>query len=122
MKEVKAYIRNQMVDHVVDALKGLPQVPGVAIVPVTGFGHARGGDGFESVEMTKLEIDVADDAVESVLECIVRHAQTGRGHFGDGKITVTTLDDAVRIMDGVRGGDVLGREPLHNVDAGGRDG
>lgn len=114
MKEIKAYIRNQMVDRVVDALKDMPEVPGVAVVHVNGFGHAHDGDDLESVRMTKLEIDVADEAVEPVLDCIIRHARTGHGHAGDGKISVTALEETVRIVDGLRGRAVLEREPLHN--------
>lgn len=89
-----------------------PRCP--AVVPVSGFGHAHDGDGLESVRMTKLEIDVADEAVEAMLDRIVRRARTGHGHAGDGRIHVTSLDDAVRIVDGQRGTGVLEREPLHN--------
>lgn len=110
MKEIKTYIRNNMVDAVVDALAAMPGVPGVAVVPVTGFGHVHhDGDETVRVQMTKLEIDVPDALVEEVIDRIVRHARTGDGHPGDGKIYVQSLDEAVRIADGQRGEKILTR-------------
>lgn len=109
MKEVKAYIRNALVDDVVDALEALPGVPAVAVVPVRGFGHTANGGPAVRVEMSKLEVDLPDDAVEPVIDCIVRHARTGDGHPGDGKVYVTELAEAVRVADGARGPDILRR-------------
>ena len=104
MKEVKAYVRNNMVDAVIDALAAMPGIPGVAVVPVTGFGHVHDdADTSMRVSMSKLEIDVPDDQVEPVIEAIVRHARTGAGHPGDGRIYVRGLDEAVYIADGRRG-------------------
>lgn len=109
MKAIKAYIRDNMVDRVVDALAAMPDVPGVAVVPVSGFGHTHSGDATVRVHMTKLEIDVPDSLAEDVIQCIARHARTGPGHPGDGKIYVSELADAMRIEDGMRGKPVLQR-------------
>lgn len=110
MKEIKTYIRNNMVDAVVDALEAMPEIPGVAVVPVTGFGHVHHENGETvRVKMTKLEIDVPDKLVGEVVECITRHARTGAGHTGDGKIYVQPLDEAIRIADGQRGENILVR-------------
>ena len=49
----------------------------------------------------KLEIAVAADLVEQVVEAITRTARTGR--IGDGKIFVTSIDQAVRIRTGESG-------------------
>lgn len=104
MKEIKAYVRNNMVDAVVDALAAMPGVPGVAVVPVSGFGHVHDDrDTTVRIRMTKLEIDVPEAQVEAVIDCIVRHARTGAGHPGDGRVYVTRLDEAIRIADGRRG-------------------
>jgi nitrogen regulatory protein P-II 1 len=110
VKEIKAYIREVMVDAVVDALGHMPEVLALSVVPVHGFG--RGEDGrMERVSSRKLELDVADADVDTVVDCIVRHARTGRGHPQDGKVYVSSLEDAVRIEDGVRANSVPRRSP-----------
>jgi nitrogen regulatory protein P-II 1 len=53
----------------------------------------------------KLELVVADDLVEKVLQAIVKAAKTGK--IGDGKIFVTRVDEAVRIRNEERGEVVL---------------
>lgn len=102
MKEIKAYIRNNMVDDVIDALKDVTGVPGVAVVLVDGFGHAYDEDQFQRVQMAKLEVDVPDEHASAVIECIARHARTGEGHPGDGRIYVSELVESIRIADGQR--------------------
>lgn len=111
MKEIKAYIRDNMVDQVVDALEAIPEVPGVAVSRITGFGHTHAGDDATvRVEMSKLEVDVPDDQVATVVDCIVRNSRTRAGHPGDGKVFVSGLEEAVRIADGARGESILRRE------------
>ncbi|MDT8439984.1 MAG: hypothetical protein RQ729_13355 [Wenzhouxiangellaceae bacterium] len=39
MKEVKAYVRPELVDHVVDVLGLIPGLGGIAVVPVNDYGH-----------------------------------------------------------------------------------
>lgn len=107
MKEIKAYIRNHMVDVVVDALEALPAVPAVVATEVRGFGHTRDGNRTVRIELTKLELDVPDHLVPEVVDCIVHHARTG--HRGDGKVFVSDLREAIRISDGARGEEVLAR-------------
>lgn len=103
MREVKAYIRANMADAVVDALEQMDEVPSVAVVPLREFGHRHGDGAMQAVEMVKLEVDVVESAVQPVVECIVSRARTGTGHPGDGKVFVTELSQAVRIEDGARG-------------------
>jgi len=107
MKEIKAYIRNQMVDGVLDALALLPGVRGVTLVAVRGFGHPKIEGPPQIVERTKLEIVVPDDQVEMIINCIIQHARTETGHCGDGKIFVSHVDTAVRIRNGERGEGVV---------------
>lgn len=109
MKEIKAYIRSNMADAVLDALERLRAVPAVAVVSLREFGHRHGSGEIAAVAMVKLEVDVADDAAERVVETIVEHARTGDGHPGDGKVFVTDLSEAVRIEDGTRGEDAVRR-------------
>ena len=53
----------------------------------------------------KIEVVVADDQVEQVLETLVNAARTGR--IGDGKIFVTDLQDVIRIRTGERGAQAI---------------
>lgn len=103
MKEIKAYIRSNMADAVLDALERLETVPAVAVVSLRELGHRHGSGEPQAVAMVKLEVDVADAAAGRVVETIVEYARTGDGHPGDGKVFVTDLHEAVRIEDGERG-------------------
>jgi nitrogen regulatory protein P-II 1 len=101
MKEIKAYLRPQMLDAVVDALETQPHTPGVTVTDVKGFGHVAGGGPVRFTERSKLEIVVPDSELERILETIVAEARTGSP--GDGKIFVSEVTGAVRIRTGERG-------------------
>lgn len=101
MKQIKAFLRPQMLDPVVDALEANPDTPGLTVSHVEGWGHPKGEAGFRLTDRVKLEIVVPDGWVETVLGLIVDEARTG--HPGDGKIFVSTVDEAVRIRTGERG-------------------
>ena len=101
MKEIKAYIRPHQLDHVVDALESEPASPGVTVSEVKGFGHPKGGGPAELTRRAKLEIVLPDEQVEAVIETITEHARTG--NFGDGKIFVSEVEEAVRVRTGDRG-------------------
>lgn len=100
MKEIKAYIREHMLDHVVDALAAIPDIPGIAVVHLREYGHATSDGGLVRVDMAKLEIDVDDALVVTVVDTLVTQARTGDGHPGDGRVFVSDLGKAVRIADG----------------------
>lgn len=101
MKEIKAYLRPNRVDAVVDALEADADRPGVTVTEVRGFGHPKGGGPARLTRRAKLEIVVPDDQVERVVEIIVRKARTGE--HGDGKIFISDVADAVRVRTGERG-------------------
>ena len=62
------------------------------------IGHnARG----EALPKVKLEMVIAAERVEQVIETLTNAARSGK--IGDGKIFVSTIDDAVRIRNGERG-------------------
>ena len=111
MKEIKAMIQPHMLQRVVDALHELPNLPGMTISDVRGFGRTGGQDGESSerdvryIRKSKLEIVVNDEDAETVVATIVEHARTG--NVGDGKIFISAVDDVIRIRTGERGPDGL---------------
>lgn len=109
MKKIEAIIRPEKLQDVKQALDDLG-FHGLTIAQVTGRGAQRGivhqGRGGETVTVdmlpkTKLEVVVPDQAVEKVIEAIVRRARTGT--IGDGKIFVIPVEEAVRVRTGERG-------------------
>jgi len=88
-------------------------VQGITATEVKGFGRQKGHTelyrGAEYVvdflPKLKLEIAVADDAVEPIIEAIIKAASTGK--IGDGKIFVTPLEQAIRIRTGETGEDAI---------------
>lgn len=53
----------------------------------------------------KIEIIIDDNLLEAALECIEQSAKTGR--IGDGKIFVSSIDQAIRIRTGEKGNDAI---------------
>ncbi len=112
MKLIEAIIKPFKLDEVKDALHEIG-VMGITVSEVKGFGRQKGHTELyrgaeyvvDFIPKVKLEIAVADDMVTKVLETIENAAKTGR--IGDGKIFVISLEDAVRIRTGERGGDAL---------------
>jgi len=99
MKEIKAIIKPFQLENVVDALRQIPNLPGVTISTAHGLSVERGT--FDQVVKTKLEIIVPDSLVESVVQAIQEAAHTGT--TGDGKIFVLPIEETVKIRTGQRG-------------------
>jgi nitrogen regulatory protein P-II 2 len=112
MKIITAIIKPLKLNEVTDALTALG-VGGVTVLEVKGFGQQRGqtelyvGNTHAAQFLTKLRLDVAvtDEMVDGVVKAIVSASHTGR--FGDGKVFVTDLMQAVRIRNGETGNDAL---------------
>ena len=117
MKEIKAYVREVMLEQVISALADIDDIPGIAVVHLREYGHVQDGS-LRRVKMAKLEIDVPEALASRVVDVIVASARTGAGHSGDGKVFVSDLRDAIRISDGQRNEDAVRRSPK----AGGSDG
>lgn len=108
MKKVEAIIKPFKLDEVKDALSEVG-VQGMTVTEVKGFGRTGGkkevyrGSAYvvDFVPKVKLEIVVSDDLAHSVIDAIEKSAKTGR--IGDGKIFVSTIDEAVRIRTGEKG-------------------
>lgn len=108
MKKIECVIR----PHLLDAVRAALQEAGVVGMTVTearGFGRQKGhtetyrGSEYqvEFVAKVKLEVAVPDELVEPVVDAVLKTARTGK--FGDGKVFITELHDAVRIRTGERG-------------------
>ena len=112
MKLVTALVKPFRLDDVRNALNEVG-VQGMTVSEVKGFGRQRGHTelyrGAEYVvdflPKAKIEVAVADDIVERVVETIVEAAKTGK--VGDGKIFVTNLDQVLRIRTGETGDSAL---------------
>ena len=112
MKLITAIIKPFQLDNVRDALSDI-EILGITVTEVKGFGRQKGHTelyrGAEYVvdflPKIKLEIAVAADKTEQVIETICNAAKTGK--IGDGKIFVQNLEETIRIRTGTRGVDAL---------------
>ncbi|RAN75261.1 transcriptional regulator [Bacillus sp. SRB_336] len=112
MKLVVAIIKPFKLDDVREALAEVG-VQGITVTEVKGFGRQKGHTelyrGAEYVvdflPKIKLEVAVADDQLDRVLEAIQASARTGK--IGDGKIFVSTLEQVIRIRTGELDHDAL---------------
>ncbi len=112
MKLVTAIIKPFKLDDVREALSEVG-VQGITVTEVKGFGRQKGHTelyrGAEYVvdflPKVKVEIATDDKKVDEVIEAISKAANTGK--IGDGKIFVSTLDQAIRIRTGESGADAL---------------
>ena len=112
MKQVTAIIKPFKLDEVREALAEVG-VNGLTVTEVKGFGRQKGHTelyrGAEYVvdflPKIRVEMVVADELVEGVIEAIVKAARTGK--IGDGKIFVSDVLQAVRIRTGETGDTAL---------------
>ena len=112
MKLITAIVKPFKLDDVRESLSAIG-VQGITVTEVKGFGRQKGHTelyrGAEYVvdflPKIKLEVAVAEDMVDQTIEAIVTSAATGK--IGDGKIFVTTLDQAIRIRTGETGADAI---------------
>ena len=105
MKQITAIIKPFKLDEVREGLAELG-VTGLTVTEVKGFGRQKGHTelyrGAEYVvdflPKIKVEVVVADDRVDAVIDAIVKAAHTGK--IGDGKIFVTAIEQVIRIRTG----------------------
>ena len=108
MKKIEAIIKPFKLDEVREALSEIG-VTGLTVTEVKGFGRQKGHtEIYRGSEYTvdflpkiKLELVLPDDRVEAAVKAIVGAAKTGK--IGDGKIFVSTIEDAIRIRTGEKG-------------------
>jgi nitrogen regulatory protein P-II 1 len=112
MKKVEAIIRHFKLEDVKNALTE-HGITGMTITEVRGFGRQKGHTemyrgaeyAVDFVPKIKIEVVVSDAKAQTVLDTIMRSAQTGQ--VGDGKMFVTTMVDVVRIRTGESGEDAI---------------
>ncbi|MGE0410273.1 MAG: P-II family nitrogen regulator [Amphiplicatus sp.] len=112
MKKIEAIIKPFKLDDVKEALHEIG-LAGMTVIDARGFGRQKGHTelyrGAEYVvdflPKVKIELVVADGRVDEAVEAIQKAAHSGR--IGDGKIFISTVDNAVRIRTGETGGDAI---------------
>jgi nitrogen regulatory protein PII len=108
MKKIEAIIKPFKLEEVKDAL-GEIGIEGMTVTEVKGFGRQKGHtEIYRGSEYTvdflpkiKIEIVIPDDKLDEAVEAIVKTAKTGK--IGDGKVFVSTIDEAVRIRTEEKG-------------------
>ena len=104
MKLIKAIIRPEKVDDVIDALEkaGYPSFTKVDVVGRGKQGGLKVGEVFyDELPKTMILIGVNDDEIDEVVEIIKTNAYTG--NFGDGKIFIQSIEEAYTIRTGEKG-------------------
>jgi nitrogen regulatory protein P-II 1 len=112
MKLITAIVKPHRIEEVKEALRDIG-VSGLTTTDVEGFGRQRGhtevyrGAEYQVdfVPKVKVEVLVADDDAQGVIDAIVKAARTGK--IGDGKLWVTEAEQVIRIRTGERGPDAL---------------
>jgi len=102
MKKIEAIIKPFKLEDVKEALSTLG-VEGMTVSEVKGFGRQKGHtEIYRGSEYTvdflpkiKIEVVLADSMVSSAVEAVVKAAKTGK--IGDGKVFVSSIDNAIRI-------------------------
>lgn len=112
MKKIEAIIKPFKLDEVKEALHDIG-LQGITVLEAKGFGRQKGHTelyrGAEYVvdflPKVKIEVVVDDGQVEQAVEAIQQAAHTGR--IGDGKIFITSVEEAIRVRTGERGRDAI---------------
>ena len=112
MKKIEAIIKPFKLDEVKEALHDVG-IQGITVLEAKGFGRQKGHTelyrGAEYVvdflPKVKIEVVVEDKMADQVVEAIQNAAKTGR--IGDGKIFISSIDQAIRIRTGETGGEAV---------------
>jgi nitrogen regulatory protein PII len=108
MKKIEAIVKPFKLQDVKDALNELG-IQGMTVTEVKGFGRQKGHtEIYRGSEYTvdflpkiKIETILPDAQVKAAIEAIIKAAKTGK--IGDGKVFVSTIEDAWRIRTDERG-------------------
>ena len=108
MKKIEAIIKPFKLEEVKDALAEVG-IEGMTVSEVKGFGRQKGHtEIYRGSEYTvdflpkiKLEIVVSNGRLDNAVAAIIKAAKTGK--IGDGKVFVSTIEEAVRIRTEEKG-------------------
>ena len=108
MKKIEAIVKPFKLEEIKDALGELG-IEGMTVTEVKGFGRQKGHtEIFRGSEYTvdflpklKIELVVSEDQVDAAVSAIIKSARTGK--IGDGKVFVSTIDNAIRIRTAEQG-------------------
>jgi nitrogen regulatory protein P-II 1 len=107
MKKIECVVRRNKVDDVKAALHEL-NILGMTVTDVRGVGRQKGridnvegSDTIGFLPKVKVEIVLADEAVQKAVDAIIAVSRTGR--FGDGKIFIYPIEEVIRIRTGEQG-------------------
>jgi nitrogen regulatory protein P-II 1 len=112
MKKIEAIIRPYKLEEVKKALEQIG-VRGMSLLEIKGFGRQKGhvetyrGAEYDTVFVSKIKIEVvvADGLLKNAVSTIVDTAKTGK--IGDGKIFVSSIEQAIRIRTGETGDEAI---------------
>jgi nitrogen regulatory protein P-II 1 len=112
MKKIEAIIRPHKLDDVREALQEAG-FRGLTVSEVKGYGRQKGhSEIYRGSEYTinflpkiKIELVCADDKAEKAIAIVLRLAKTGE--VGDGKIFVSSVEEAIRVRTEEVGEDAL---------------
>ena len=112
MKKIQAIIKPFKLDEVRDALQEI-DVAGVTVTEAKGFGRQKGhtelyrGAEYSVDFLPKILLDiiVEDGKLQEACDAIKKAAYTGK--IGDGKIFITSIDEAIRIRTGETGNEAI---------------
>ena len=104
MKQIQAYIKKHKLNEVVRSLRKVKSITGLSVINRRGFGRGWATENITeqgSWTGVKMEVFCSDDVAEEVVATIEQAAHTGLK--GDGKIYISSIEQAVRISSGERG-------------------
>ena len=112
MKKIEVIIKPFKLDDLKDALNEL-NIHGMTISEVKGFGRQKGHTeiyrgaeyAVDFIPKVKVEIVIAEDMVDKVIESIISSTRTGK--IGDGKIFVLPVESVCRIRTGEKGREAI---------------
>lgn len=104
---VRAIVRPEKKDEVLEQLSA-GGFDAATVVDVVGRGKQKGikmGDVFyDEIPKTLILVAVEDEDKDKISEIIMKTAKTGTdGHFGDGKIFISPVEEAYTISTGAKG-------------------
>ena len=112
MKLITAILKPIKLDDVKNALDAA-NIHGMTVSETRGYGRQKGKTEFyrgaaysdDFIHKVRVEVLVADTNLNTVLDVIVKAANTGS--IGDGKIWITNVEDVIRVRTGERGNDAI---------------